>query len=341
MVTVKLYKDLRGSQIEQLAAFLQSRKDLILPYQTIRFSNVIDEVFRYPNLSLIAFDAGGGVCGFLPQWKKGRVIESVPWRDKGGPVFTSADSLNALRSETINLARQTGASGILWRDFDDPEMVKQTYFVNVDVHLDKHNPASYLKALNFKVRGKVNQAKKKNLKFKVTENPDQKSIRTFYEMFSQNRHRLGVPVYSISLFVSYFKHLSNDEIKLCEVLSDSDEVLSSLILIHNGKVAIDGYSGSSAEGLNLRANDYMIFNVMKYCMENRIGKLDFGADSPLQESLISYKTKWLGDSRSITSSVWGTVKEMDHNKEIYNAARAFFRALPPRLYRIASALVIR
>jgi len=341
MILVKPYIELSQNENDALNSYLNRRKDEILPYQTLSFLRLVDEVFGYKNISLVAFHDNGGVCGFVPQWKKGANIESVPWRDKGGPVFETEDILDALREETLRIAKENGATGVLWKDFCDPKFAQRSYFINVDIELGKFDREAYWNALPSQVRGKIRQAQKNNLRFRILESPDEYAIQSFYQIFVENRHRLGVPTYPIALFVSYFKQFSPDTIKLCEVVTDKGNVVSSLILLLNGQVAIDAYSGSTQEGLYLRANDLMILNVISFCLERGIKKFDFGADSPLQESLIVYKTKWLGQRRHISSSTWGDSKEVDPNKKTYAIARSVLRHLPPWPYQMLSSLLVR
>jgi len=341
MLKVKLYKDLNEGEIDALKSYLTNKSNFTLPYQTVSFLRLVDDVFDYRNLSLVALSDSGNPCGFIPQWKKGKVVESVPWRDKGGPVYDTKDVLDILRSRSVNLAREVGAKGILWKDFQDPEFNHNAYYINVDIELSKFDQGSYWQGLSSKVRGKVRQARKKNLHFKMSGSPDEIAIHDFYSIFVENRWRLGVPTYPIDLFVGYFKYFSEENIKLCEVLTDEGEVLASLILLHTDRIAIDAYSGSTRKGMIKRANDFMIYNVVSFCIQNRIDLFDFGADSPFQESLILYKCKWLGKRRSLTSSAWGEIREVDPNKKIYGPARSILRNLPYRAYQIASSLLVK
>lgn len=341
MISVRLYTKLSLDETNALSSYLNLRKDEILPYHTLSFLYLMDEVFAYKNVSLVAFRDNGAVCGFMPQWKKGTVIESVPWRDKGGPVFDTKDTLDALRREALGIVKKIGATAVLWKDFYDSEFRKRSYFVNVDIELGQFDKDTYWKALSSKVRGKIRQAKKNNLRFRILGSPNEYDVQIFYRIFVENRRRLGVPTYPIALFKSYFNQFSHDNIKLCEVFTDKNEVVSSLILLHNGQVAIDAYSASTQKGLLLRANDLMIFSILTFCLDKGIKKFDFGADSPLQESLINYKSKWLGQRRRVTSSTWGNAREVDHNRKTYFIARFVLRRLPLWPYRLVSTILVR
>jgi hypothetical protein len=341
MISIKKYNEINSNELEALNFFLKVRRNDILPYQTLPFIHLVDKVFGYNNLSLVAFKNNGSVCGFIPQWRNRRVIESVPWRDKGGAVFDSPMVLDALRTKTKQLMKKTGEKGIIWKDFCDAQFTNRPYYINVEIKLVGINKEAYWDSLSTKVRGKIRQARKKKLIFKIIESPDKNAIQTFYRVFVENRRRLGVPTYPLDLFKGYFKYFPNCNIKLFAILTDTKEVVAAMILLHNNRIAIDAYSAATGQGLHHRANDFMIFNVINYCIEKGIKKFDFGADSPLQRSLISYKRKWLGKPRLINSSIFGNVKEFDHNRKLYKYARSFLRLCPIWTYRIMSSLLVR
>lgn len=341
MVQIQLYSRLTGSQIDALSSYLDALKEEISPYQTLAFLRLWDEFFRYRNLSLVAYRNDGTPCGFLPQWRRGRFIESVPWRDKGGPIFDSQPTLDALRARTMELAGQTRAAGVLWKDFKDPVFTQSSYFINVDIDLAAFHVDAYWKALPSAVRGKIRQATRSGLKFSISSNLDEQAIRRFYSLFVRNRRRLGVPVYRMALFQGFAKYFASQNLKLCEVVAETGELLAALFLLHNKTRAIDAYSAASEKGLRERANDFLLFNVLSFCIEQGISKFDFGADSPFQETLIAYKIKWLGRARHVTSSVFGTVKQVDASLPAYNILRALLRALPDLPYRLCSTMLVR
>ena len=182
MISVKPYTELSLDETNALSSYLKMRRNQILPYQTLAFLNVVDEVFRYQNVSLVAYNNNGAVCGFLPQWKKGKIVESVPWRDKGGPIFDNNETLDALRNETLHVAKETGGTGLIWKNFCDPKFKHRSYLINVDIELAEFDKEDYWKALSSKVRGKIRQARKNKLRFKVLDVPDEKAVQIFYSL---------------------------------------------------------------------------------------------------------------------------------------------------------------
>jgi hypothetical protein len=340
MIKVERYTTINEQEHESLHIFLQDNEESLLPYHMVEFANVINEVFRYENLSLVALDSQNRVLGYLPQWRRGKIIESVPWRDKGGPVCSGDDILKFFIEKTKAMVKELNLKGFIWKGVNTSLLDNYKYFVNVEIDLTKYTIDSYWDKISFRVRNKIRNAEKNGLVFKVENENIPNAVERFYKLLTETRKRLGVPVYPIKLFVSYFNNFPQDKIKIFSIYKDSS-VISSLIVFHNKYRSIDAYSASNDVGFLLKANDLMIYNVIKYCMNNEIKYFDFGADSPLQRSLIGYKLKWLGEKKELTTSVYGDVRESDHNKPQFDLIRKIIRKMPMRIYLPFSKVVIR
>lgn len=339
---IERYTHLDESLDESLRTFLHENEEYSFPYHFLEFCQVIEEVFGYQNLSLVALDALGKVAGYLPQWKRGTVIESVPWRDRGGPVCRDEDVVKAFIDATKSMVRERRVKGFIWKGFETPLLDNYRYFVNVEIDLSKYTAESYWKSLSCKERNTIRSAQKNGLTFRVENNELLKTIESFYALFVNNRKRLGVPVYPMKLFHSYMRNFPGEKIKIFSVSTGGEgSVISSLILLHNKVRGVEAYFASNERALTLKGNDLMMFGVITYCMNNGLRYYDFGADSPIQKSLIDYKLKWLGEKTELSTSFYGDVREGDHNKPQYLFFRRILRGMPMPLYRALSHIVMK
>lgn len=337
---IKQFNQLNELEKINLQKYIDNYKNKKLPYHTLDFIKVIDNSFNYKNFSLVAIDDKNKIKGFVPQWQKGNTIESVPWRDKGGPLFDNDIVLSKIIENTKKIVENEKLKGFIWRDFECEKLKKLSHQINVDIDLSKFDTDKYWNNILSKVRTKIKKATKNGLIFNVENIKDIKAINNFYKLFELNRKRLGVPVYSKKLFLSYFKYFKEKNINLFNVYKDKN-VVASFILLNYKNYAIDAYSATNHLGLKLKASDFIVYNVINYCIKKGIKNFDFGADSPMQESLISFKLKWLGEKRKIISSYWGNVIEMDHNDKKYDLIKKVIRKMPLFIYRIFSRLVVR
>lgn len=340
MITVARLADVHDSRRRALGHFLDENAQRLTPYHLPGFEKVIADVFGYKDFSLVAFSPSGDVVGFVPQWNHAGVLESVPWRDRGGPVTSSAGALQALLEATRQLLRRWGPRAAVWKDCAIAGLPTNGEAAVVEIDLRGATEQKYWDALSNKVRGKVRAARRNGLQSEIEAEPAPQTLSEFYTVFMDNRRRLGVPTYPPALFEAYFQHMPPEQIRLFAVRAEG-RLVAGLILLVAGSRAVDAYSASNALGVNSKANDLIVFEAITWCIRQGIRWFDFGADSPRQSSLIAYKTKWGGTPRNVRSSYLGKYHEIDHNAPKYEPAKWVFRRLPTWCYRAVSRVIVR
>lgn len=310
-----------------------------LPYHLLEFNDLVSNTFNYIDVSLVVFE-NNNIVGYVPQFIKSNIVESVPWRDKGGPLYDNEEILQILISKTKEIVDNKKLSGFLWKDFCCEYLPNHNYFVNVDIDLLKiEDDKSILSHRN--TRNKIKQAEKNKLYFKdITNHSTEYKIDSFYLLFCENRKKLGVPTYSKSFFENLFSSLQ-EKINVYAVYSIDNKLLTIMIvLIHQNK-AIDAYSASTLNALSLRANDFLLYKTLSYLKQKNVYSFDFGADSPLQEGLIHYKMKWNGVKRIISTSYYKDATENDHNIKKYDLIKKVIKLMPNVIYTLFSKLVVK
>lgn len=336
---VRRLEELGADQRASLAAWVEAEAPTL--YHLPAYARVVERVFGPRELSLVAL-RGGQPAAFVPQWLLGRTIESVPYRDKGGPVGQDEEALLALRDATVELARSVGAKGIIWRDCAVPAWGSERWFVNVDLDLSGFaDEEAFWRSLTPKVRAVVRQARDNGLTFRVAAASEPGALDAFYRLFLLNRHALGVPAHPRRFFAAYLRELPPSAVEILQVSTGQGEVVSSVLLFHDAHASRYAYAAASAAGKEARANDLVVHGMIARCIERRSPRLDMGADSPLQEGLRFFKRKWGGTERVIASAAWGRVRELDPNRPIYDLPRTILKRTPGWLYRGISRIVVR
>jgi len=103
---------------------------------------------------------------------------------------------------------------------------------------------------------------------------------------------------------------------------------------------IDGYAASLSKYNELRANDLLVWSSIEWAAQNGYSVFDFGADSPRQENLLSFKRKWGGThiptyQYSLSGNNRALV-EMDSSNKKYFLARSIMSRLPLAVFRLVS-----
>ncbi len=333
---VKLVSNITQGERERLKLFIRSRREEALPYHLLSHAQSVDNGFDLENLSLIAFDEDNEIIGYLPQWRKGKCIESVPWRDKGGPIPPTGEHVSAFVESTRKLVAEKNCNGIIWKDCQTEEFSSQDVAINVDLPLASRTQEDLWAGISN--RRTVRQAQRNGL-ICVENQPDRNSINLFYDLFVQTRRRLGVPVYSRKVFESLLPCLKQGHGTILSANLDK-KMVAAMILLNTPRTAIYAYGASSDRGRALRANDFLMWNAIAHSLRRGAANFDFGSDSPGQESLIRFKLKWGGKKRVVRNAVEGNVAPIDHTKGIYALAGTILRQMPLPLYKLASRLII-
>ena len=337
MITVKLFNSLDENELAALSARLVAGWPGASPYHYLEYARVIDEHFQYPNLSLAAFDQYQRPVGWLPQWRHGCLIESVPWRDRGGPLFDDPEVLNLLLNETKALATEHGCRGLNWKDFSAPGLTAYEAGLSMTADLTVGPP----EVLWRRVEGKniIRQAEKNGLIFRRSASPAE-DLPAFYEMFEETRRRLGVPAYSPAFFQTLFRCLADRQAALFFAVR-GEARLAGLICLMTPEKMIYAFGASNEEGRTQRANNFVLWQAQLQAKNWGLGTFDFGTDSLLQTGLLKFKEKLGGCPRKVFNAHWGRVKEMDHNRPLYAPVKMVMSHLPRPLFRWASRQLVK
>ncbi len=313
------------------------------PYHNLAYAQVIKENFNYPDFSMIALDSKNQILGFLPQWKNGQILDSVPWRDRGGPLVSSQEVIAFFVEASKKIIQRNKMKGFLWKDFQFDGLQPYSYFIKTEIDLQIPD---YWEQLDSATRGKIRAAEKHGLLIQWESRPSEEKMGQFYNLFLETRHRLGVPVYGPELFSSFFKNYPESLITMASVWL-GNKMLGALVLLKQGERAIDAFAATSLDAANYKATDYLIFKSLEKMKQDNIRFFDFGSDSPVQTSLLEYKRKWLGRSGQcgkqfkILSSSFGSCAESDHNLPPQSWSKPILRRIPKAIYQEISKWVVR
>ncbi|MCB0356687.1 MAG: GNAT family N-acetyltransferase [Bdellovibrionales bacterium] len=343
----QLQVDLNQKQLEQLKVFLDKNKERMNPYQGLEYNSLMNRHFNYKNLSLVCFDERQEIKGYVSQYQKGSIVESVPWRDRGGPICFDDLSLESLILKTREVCLTHQLKGFLWRDTQITSLSFNHYFKKVVLNTEGLSKESYWESLSSKVKGKIKAAQRLGVIVNIVKDPSIEMFNDFYNLFEINRKNLGVPVYSRDYLLDFFHAMQIKGARFAYAIKD--KMLAAKIILDCNNIVIDCFSASNNRGKKYNANDVLLFECINYAILNRAKKFDFGADSPLQISLLEYKQKWLGSSKkqilgeviSVINSQEGEFTESDHNSGKFNIAKKVISSMPMSLYRLFSRWYLR
>ena len=335
----KFLNKLNIEEKNKLKFYIKKNPFITFPYSNLEYNNIITNNFNYKNYSFIVFNINKDIVGYLPQWLDNKKLISVPWRDRGGPLFENSNVLKYIININKNIiTNNKNISCFVWKDFKTEYLQNYKYYINLYLSLN-FSITEYYNNLNSKIKNKINQAKKNHLIFNITNDIKISNLKEFYKIFLINRKLLGVPAYSFNFFSEFIINYKN-KIYLSNILHQNNVISSSLLLAYNKKV-ISLFSCSLPISKKLKSNDFMNIEIINFLYKKGYSTYDFGSDSPLQSSLINYKLKWGAKKRHVKYSYYGNYKIFDHNLNKYIIYKKIIRYLPMALYKLLSKIIIK
>lgn len=328
---------------------------LCTPFHTREWMDLTSEVFGFKPVYLASFEeTTGAVKGVLPLFLVktifGSRLVSLPLRDKGGVLCDRPETATALLKAAVayGLEKKVGYIHIKTDNPEETGLLERESFVKKDqwmvsyIELDRDFEETRRRFTDKRINWSINKAKKSNLVFE--DSSSREDVMSFYSIFVSNRKRLGVPPYSITLFLGIYDRFIQKGLAKLFFVSKEGVRLTAIIVFLSHDRAYDVYSASLPEAFEVRANDFQMYCTIKWLCEAGYGQYDLGADSPHQQNLLRYKSKWGSMTKPLHFyyhfNVIRDVAIRDSDHPSYDVLRKAARVLPEFLFvRLGSYLI--
>jgi hypothetical protein len=315
-------------------------------YHLSAWRTIFEKSFNYRSWLLMARDRiSCDLIGALPLYLVPtpfvRRLVSVPFRDRGGVLWNSPEAFCALIDRAKEIMSAVNAVAIELKSLAGypaelvarENLVEQHYWIRSASDLRGANTETIWRNIGDK-RKNIRRAREQNLTFvDITQDPAAPAI--WYELHLDTQKRLGLPPFPRQFFSCLLEELRPGErIKLFAV-KDQGLYLAASIVLLDRRIAIYAYGASSRSAQLSRPNDFLFFNMMRWSAENGYECFDMGSDSPQQENLLAFKSKWLASQECVPRYGFGNAAASiaDSSATRYALLRAVFRRLPRSLLR--------
>lgn len=146
-------------------------------------------------------------------------------------------------------------------------------------------------------RNDIRKAEKSGLDIKKIDSKEE--LKNFYRLYFKQMKKFGTPSHSFKFFKNCFEIMKKDFFGLNCYLGK--KLIGSIIFFLNNDYAYVSFNVSNEKFKNLRPNDLLYWEALKWCMENKIGYFDIGQidlnpeKGTRAEALLKFKKKWLGN----------------------------------------------
>lgn len=253
------------------------------------WKEVIESAFRHRCHYLYA-EQDGAAVGVLPLAHVNsrlfsNALISTPFCVYGGPVAVEPSALAALEQAAETLARNLDVDYLEMRNRDPrhTDWSQKPLYVTFRKSLSP-NVDDNFRAIPRKQRAMVRKGIDVGLKSQIDSDVDR-----LYRAYAESLRNLGTPVFS-KRYLKLLKASFKDECEILTVTQNEELVASVMSFYFKGEV-LPYYGGGVAAARDLKANDFMYWEVMKRACEQGITVFDYGR-SKRDSGSYRFKKHW-------------------------------------------------
>jgi CelD/BcsL family acetyltransferase involved in cellulose biosynthesis len=147
-----------------------------------------------------------------------------------------------------------------------------------------------LSDLRDSTRRNIKKAQKENINLTISTSPD--AMKAFYRLNAITRRDHGLPPQPWFFFKNLYDHILSKDMGFVALASLMDQAIAANVYLHSGEEVIYKYGASDRAHQNLRANNLVMWEAIKWSCDQGYKRLCFGRTEPENEGLMQFKSGW-------------------------------------------------
>ena len=272
----------------------------------------------------------------------GKRAVALPFTDCCDPIYQDTDQLALLMEYSAEYGRKSG-----WRTISiRPEKpFPSTYPPSLSFYGHNLRLSADENALFSTFRGSTRQNIKKAVKVgvKITISDSLDAIKEFYKLNCITKRNHGIPPQPYLFFENVHKHILSKGLGIVVLASLGKNIIAGAVFFHFGKTALYKYGASEMRYQNLRANNYIFSEAIKWYCRKGYESLRFGRTEAENAGLRQFKKGWATNEFTINYYKYSINRRVyiSDTLKLNGYCNALIRKMPLALNRIVGSLLYR
>jgi hypothetical protein len=326
---------------------LSSRFKGATVFHSAAWARVLKESYGYGPLYLVAGNGSNASAALVlmevKSWLTGKRGVSLPFTDECNLLASDEVSARLVSEKAMRMGRERRWKSVELRGAMGPSMAAETSgmpFVGHQLDL-RAGEQKLFERVDSPVRRAIRKAEREETVIKIERTL--LALKTYYDLHCLTRKRHGLPPQPWSFFASIQRHLIHVNGGFVVLSYWRDQPVAGAVFLCHGRHAVYKYGASNLEFQNLRANNLVMWEAIRWLMRNGFETLNFGRTSVRNDGLRRFKLGWGTSEYPISYQKFdyrksGFIAEPD---EAYGWHNAIFSRLPVWLSKLAGAVLYR
>jgi hypothetical protein len=203
------------------------------------------------------------------------------------------------------------------------------------------DPEKVFAGFESSVRRAVRKAEKSGPTVEISRTLE--SVREFYDLHCQTRHKHGVPPQPFDFFEAFHRNVIAANHGFVVIARYERKPIAASVFVHAGKKAIYKYGASDEQFQHLRGTNLVMWHAIQWYSAGGYNEFGFGRTDKNNEGLRRYKLGWGAEERSLEYSRFDLRKNrfMAAKDESSQFRERVFRFIPIPMARIIGSVLYR
>jgi hypothetical protein len=265
----------------------------------------------------------------------------LPFTDFCSPIITDAETFKAAIKHIINYGRNAGWKYIDFRGgaehMQDAVPSLSHYAHDLDL---KQDEKQLFDNLRDNTRRNIKKAFKEGLEVRLENSFE--SVKEFFRLNCMTRKRHGLPPQPYRFFKKIYEHVISKKKGFVSLAVHKEKIIAGAVFFHFGKEAIYKYGASDMGYSHLRPNNLVMWEAIKWYLNNGFENFSFGITEPENEGLLQFKRSWGAKEKMINYYKYNIGKAAFEKDEFRGrTSYTFFQKMPLPLLKLTGALIYR
>ena len=315
-------------------------------FHSAAWAGVLAETYGYTPIYFVA-NQSGVMRSLLPMMEVQSVLTGnravgLPFTDSCDPLCADKAGFKELFRNAMELARVRGWKYLEFRGgqdfFDEIPPSVSFYGHRVDVSANENDFFGQLKSA---VRRAIRKAEKSGVCVEIS--GELPAVKDFYLLHSKARKRHGLPPQPFSFFKNIHKHILAKNLGMVVLARWNGIPIAGAVFFYGAGAAIYKFGASDDSRQDLRGNNLVFWEAIRWFSRRGVRKLDLGRTSIGNEGLRRFKLGWNATEKNISYYRFSIeqkkfVSKGDESSGWYNRA---FNAMPLFASRMVGEVLYR
>lgn len=326
--------------------------ELILSNDQSRYSHtsawikVLLETYNYKPLFFTLIE-NGRLIDLLPimqikSYLTGSRGVSLPFSDQCPLITKNLSSFNTIFKDVIKYGKKASWKTIYLKGgnkcLSDSILPVETFLTH-NLYLTKNEEEIFSSFRNSTKRN-IKFAIKKNVRVKIQNTL--KSIEEYYRLHCITRKRHGLPPQPFNFFKKSYEHIISKKKGAVALASYNNKIIAGAVFFQFNKNAIFKFGGSDSSHHNLRPNNLVMWEAIRWYCNKGYNTFNFGRTELKNKGLIQFKKGWGTTEKRINYYKYDLIKDCYvNNKSNIKSYSNLFKIIPEPFFRIAGNIFYR